>query len=151
MASTRPAPLQLPLPHPAPAPDPVRREGFELPAHTSSVARARAHAAGQLRRWGFPEDLGHTAQLVISEFFTNAVLHTNSGRVHCSLRLSGRRLRIEVSDEGTERCSPTEREATTDEVNGRGLQLVGALAESWGVSAADPRCGRVVWAELGTR
>lgn len=149
VASSHP-PAQLTPPQPVETTDGVRQEGFELPAHTSSVAHARAVVGGQLRRWGFPEDLGHTAQLVISEFVTNAVLHTDSGRIGCSLQLHGHRLRIEVTDEGTERCSPQPRAAAPDEVNGRGLQLVGALAERWGVSAGDTRCGRVVWAELGT-
>ncbi|WP_326686629.1 MULTISPECIES: ATP-binding protein [unclassified Streptomyces] len=149
MASSHP-PTQLIPSHQADPAEAVRREGFELPAHTSSVSRARAHVSGQLRRWGFPEDLGHTAQLVISEFVTNAVLHTDSGRIGCSLHLDGERLRIEVSDEGAEGCAPQPRIATPEEVNGRGLQLVGALAERWGVSSGDARCGRVVWAELGT-
>ncbi|MDJ1131141.1 ATP-binding protein [Streptomyces iconiensis] len=149
MASSHP-PAQLPLPLLVDPADTVRHEGFDLPAHASSVARARAVVGGQLRRWGFPEDLGHTAQLVISEFVTNAVLHTDSGRIGCSLQLRGHQLRIEVTDEGTDNCAPLPRSATPDEVNGRGLQLVGALAERWGVSAGDTRCGRVVWAELGT-
>ncbi|GAA2093334.1 ATP-binding protein [Streptomyces albiaxialis] len=149
MAPSRPD-VKLSLPQQVEMAHAVREEGFELPAHTSSVARARARVHAHLRRWGFPEELGHTAQLVISEFFTNAVLHTDSGQISCSLQLSGQRLRIEVTDEGTERCAPKLRDATDDEVNGRGLQLVSALAERWGVSAGDhPRCGRVVWAELG--
>ncbi|NGO67740.1 ATP-binding protein [Streptomyces sp. SB3404] len=148
VAPSRPD-VQLSWPQPVPVTAAVREAGFELPAHASSVGRARARVGARLRRWGFPEDLGHTAQLVISEFFTNAVLHTDSGQISCSLQLSGQRLRIEVTDEGTERCSPQPRDASDDEVNGRGLQLVSALAESWGVSARDPRRGRVVWAELG--
>ncbi|MEU5839001.1 ATP-binding protein [Streptomyces diacarni] len=149
MASSYP-PAQLSSPAPAAVADEARQEGFELPAHTSSVARARAHLRSHLLRWGFPEDLGHTAQLVISEFVTNAVLHTDTGRIGCSIHLDGSRLRIEVTDEGTQTRAPQPRSAGPDEVNGRGLQLVGALAQRWGVSARDTRCGRVVWAELGT-
>ncbi|GEB47635.1 MULTISPECIES: ATP-binding protein [Streptomyces] len=149
--SYSPAPLALPQPAGSGASaGPVRREGFELPAHTSSVSRARSRLSGQLRRWGFPEELGHTALLVISEFVTNAVLHTDSGRIGCNIQLDGQRLRIEVTDEGTERCVPRARSAAPEEVGGRGLQLVGALTERWGVSAGDTPCGRKVWAELGT-
>lgn len=157
MASSHP-PAPLPPPPVATVPAQVRREGhgatrqegFELPAHTSSVARARAHLRSHLYRWGLTEDLGHTAQLVISEFVTNAVLHTDTGRIGCRLHLNGSRLRIEVADEGTQTRTPQPRTADPDEVNGRGLQLVGALAQRWGVSARGTRCGRVVWAELGT-
>ncbi|MFI8848611.1 ATP-binding protein [Streptomyces sp. 891-h] len=150
MASSYPlAQLSSPAPSAAPAEE-ARQEGFELPAHTSSVARARARLRSRLQHWGLTEELGHTAQLVISEFVTNALLHTDTVRIRCRIQLEGERLRIEVSDEGTQNCAPQPRSATTDEVNGRGLQLVGALAQRWGVTARSARCGRVVWAELGT-
>ncbi|WP_431982955.1 ATP-binding protein [Streptomyces qinglanensis] len=150
MASSYPL-TQLPLPAPSAAPaEEARQEGFELPAHTSSVARARARLRGKLQHWGFPEELAHTAQLVISEFVTNAVLHTDTVRIACRIHLDAERLRIEVTDEGTQSCAPQPRSAAPEEVNGRGLQLVGALAQRWGVSAHGGRCGRVVWAELGT-
>ncbi|NSC24832.1 ATP-binding protein [Streptomyces albus subsp. chlorinus] len=149
MASSYP-PAQFAPPSSAAVLDEARQEGFELPAHASSVARARARLRAHLHHWGLPEDLGHTAQLVISEFVTNAVLHTDTTRIGCWIHLDSTRLRIEVTDEGTQSCAPQPRSATADEVNGRGLQLVGALAERWGVSARGARCGRVVWAELGT-
>lgn len=126
----------------------VRREGFELPAHATAVADARERVRGQLLSWGLPDDLGLTAQLIVSEFFTNAVLHTDSCRVRCRLQMCEKWLRIEVCDEGAG-CAPVApREAGADDVNGRGLQLVSAVAEQWGVrtDAGDP--GRVVWAEL---
>jgi len=126
----------------------VRREGFELPAHATAVADARKMVWGQLASWGLPEDLGRTAQLVVSEFFTNAVVHTDSCRVRCRLQVCEQRLRIEVCDEGG-RCSEVERrEAAAEDVNGRGLQLVSAVAEQWGVRPETRNSGRVVWAEL---
>ncbi|MBO8194383.1 ATP-binding protein [Streptomyces oryzae] len=149
MASSYP-PAQLSLPAQSAAPAVVeRQEGFELPAHTSSVAKARARLRSRLQHWGFPEDLGHTAQLVISEFVTNAVLHTDTVHIGCRIHLNGERLRIEVRDEGTQSCAPQLRSALPDDVHGRGLQLVGALAQRWGVSAHGGRFGRIVWAELG--
>ncbi|HWM37180.1 MAG TPA: ATP-binding protein [Streptomyces sp.] len=126
----------------------VRREGFELPAHATAVADAREMVWGQLVSWGLPEDLGRTAQLVVSEFFTNAVVHTDSCRVRCRLQVCEQRLRIEVCDEGG-RCSEVERrEAAVEDVNGRGLQLVNAVAEQWGVLPETQNSGRMVWAEL---
>lgn len=144
-----PTPLSPPTPDGGPdgASD-ICREDFELPAHASAVADARAKVGGQLRRWGLPDDLGHTAQLVISEFFTNAVLHTDSGRVCCLLQLCERWLRIEVADEGGDPAEVLPRQAAEEDVDGRGLQLVGALAEQWGVQVGGRRPGRVVWAEL---
>jgi anti-sigma regulatory factor (Ser/Thr protein kinase) len=126
----------------------VRHEGFELPAHATAVAAAREKVRGQVRSWGLPEELGHNAQLVVSEFFTNAVVHTDSCRVRCRLQMCGQRLRIEVCDEGAGCGEPTPRKAATGDVNGRGLQLVSAVAETWGVRSQEPDPGCVVWAEL---
>jgi hypothetical protein len=41
---------------------------------------------------------------------------------------------------------PEQRAATIHDVGGRGLPLVSALSEKWGVRTADT--GKVVWAEL---
>lgn len=126
----------------------VRHEGFELPAHATAVADAREKVRGQVRSWGLPEELGRTAQLVVSEFFTNAVVHTDSCRVRCRLQVCEQRLRIEVLDEGAGCGQVVPRQAAPGDVNGRGLQLVSALAETWGVRSEDSDSGRVVWAEL---
>jgi anti-sigma regulatory factor (Ser/Thr protein kinase) len=126
----------------------VRREGFELPAHATAVADAREKVRGQVRSWGLPEDLVRTAQLVVSEFFTNAVVHTDSCRVRCRLQVCEQRLRIEVFDEGAECDEVVPRQAAAEDVNGRGLQLVNAVAEAWGVRSDGADAGRVVWAEL---
>jgi anti-sigma regulatory factor (Ser/Thr protein kinase) len=121
---------------------------FHLPAHATAVADARDKVCRQLNHWGLPDDLGYTAQLVISEFFTNAVLHTDSEQVRCLLQICERWLRIEVTDEGSDHSEVAPREAAEEDVNGRGLQLVSAVAEQWGVHAGGRQAGRVVWAEL---
>ncbi|MGW8377356.1 ATP-binding protein [Streptomyces sp. ODS28] len=125
----------------------VRREDFELPASAAAVSQARERVYGQLKRWNLPEDLGHSAQLVISEFFTNAVVHTESEQVRCRLRAQDGRLRIEVTDEGSE-GEVAARHADEESLNGRGLHLVSAVAEKWGVLNGTGPLGRVVWAEL---
>jgi hypothetical protein len=53
-----------------------------------------------------------------------------------------------VCDEGVACDQVLPREAATEDVNGRGLQLVGAVAEKWGVRPGGEDYGRVVWAEL---
>ncbi|WP_181766046.1 ATP-binding protein [Streptomyces albidus (ex Kaewkla and Franco 2022)] len=126
----------------------VRHEGFELPAHATAVADARRRVGGSLRAWGLSEDLSRTAQLVVSEFFTNAVVHTDSCRVRCRIELFEERLRIEVCDEGVDCSEVLPRSAAVEDVNGRGLQLVGVVAERWGVRPGSGESGRIVWAEL---
>ena len=101
-----------------------------------------------LRRWRCPQDTVDTAQLIMSEFVTNAVLHTISDRVDCRLQWGERWLRIEVRDQGTGVLGLTPRSANIEATNGRGLQLVDALADAWGDIPAAPAQGRIVWAEL---
>lgn len=146
MALSRPV---IPLTPSGPAGAVVRHEGFELPAHATAVADAREKVRGHAQNWGLPEELVRAAQLVVSEFFTNAVVHTDSCRVRCRLQITGgQRLRIEVCDEGGDCGQVRPREAAAEDVNGRGLQLVNAVAETWGVRSEDSDSGRVVWAEL---
>ncbi len=145
MALPRPV---IPFTPSAPVGALVRREGFELPAHATAVADAREKVRGHVRSWGLSEELEHSAQLVVSEFFTNAVVHTDTCRVRCRLQVCDQRLRIEVCDEGSGCGRVVPRQAAAGDVNGRGLQLVNAVAETWGVRSEDSDSGRVVWAEL---
>ncbi len=131
-----------------PAPRSRLRAEFEVPAQRSSVGVARRLLAEWLNRWHCPPDTVETAQLVVSEFTTNAVLHTDSARIVCRIQQSERWLRIEVHDQGTGVLALTPRSADTDATNGRGLQLVDALTDSWGDIPASRTRGRVVWAEL---
>jgi serine/threonine-protein kinase RsbW len=133
-------------------------ERFTLPARADSVAVARRIVVRWLRVWGLSETVCETARLLVSELFTNAVLHTDSGQVVCRIEASGERLRIEVADEGlglddavgTDAMPPrgTGR-AETEKENGRGLMLVDTLADAWGVIPADRRAGCTIWAEIG--
>ncbi|OEV04379.1 hypothetical protein AN216_08735 [Streptomyces oceani] len=123
--------------------------GFELPAHDAAVADARRRVRRQLRRWAFPADVCDTAQLLVSELFTNAVLHSDSSRISCLLQGGGTRLRIEIHDQGSDSGVPLPYWATPDDECGRGLLLVDTLAEEWGVDRAGDEGGRMVWVELG--
>lgn len=122
---------------------------FELQADGHAVADARRRVRRQLRRWAFPADICDTAQLLVSELFTNAVLHTDSSRVGCVLRAGGSRLRVEVRDDGSDTAVPLPCWAGPEDEHGRGLLLVDTFAEEWGVDRIGPRSGCVVWFELG--
>jgi anti-sigma regulatory factor (Ser/Thr protein kinase) len=94
------------------------------------------------------EDRVHLAdaRLVVSELASNAVLHAGTPFA-VSLRYTGSAVRISVRD-----WSPTQpvlRNGGPASLSGRGLHLVQAIAEAWGVdSDAD---GKTVWAELPLR
>ncbi len=124
--------------------------GFELDAEGNAVADARRRVRRQLRRWAFPSPVCDTAQLLVSELFTNAVLHTDSSRVGCVLRAGGSRLRVEVRDDGSGTDVPLPCWASPEDEHGRGLLLVDTFAEEWGVDRAGPGAGCVIWFELGS-
>ncbi|MFE3742769.1 ATP-binding protein [Streptomyces sp. NPDC059134] len=85
-------------------------------------------------------------QLVVSELVTNAVRYgTEPGdSVLVVLAVTGTRVRVEVRDPVRRR--PRFRVASQERDRGRGLIIVEALAECWGV--ADRPFGKAVWAEV---
>ncbi|MGK5637013.1 ATP-binding protein [Streptomyces sp. URMC 126] len=125
--------------------------GFNFPALNASVAEARRRVLARLREWGIDETACDDARLVVSELFTNAVRHTDSDKVSCHLRVSEALVRIEVADHGRASTEPRARCSGTDEESGRGLLLVGALSQAWGVRPDDAGRGRIVWADLPHR
>jgi serine/threonine-protein kinase RsbW len=122
-------------------------KAFRLPALTSSVAAARHRVCDTLGRWDMVS-VRDDAGLVISELFTNAVLHTDSERITCALWTVDEVLYVEVADDGHTRTTPTSRPPTSDLENGRGLLLVEELTDEWGVRPSEPGHGRTVWARL---
>ncbi|MFI6638193.1 ATP-binding protein [Streptomyces sp. NPDC050504] len=126
----------------------ARRHGFDLPARAEAVAQSRRILREQLVLWGLDEDFRDTACLVMSELFTNAVVHTDGDRVFGELLCGVDRLRISVRDLGLRFDGPRMRAATADGECGRGLLLVDAVSSAWGAHDASPGPGRVVWAEL---
>ncbi|MET8812322.1 ATP-binding protein [Streptomyces sp. NPDC004549] len=106
---------------------------------------ARLLAADQLRSWGVP---GGKASQIVAELAANAATHGRlPGRsFRMALTLSGGTLRIEVTDTRGDRL-PECREPDPYAESGRGLLLVAALADRWGV-AEDSFPRKIVWAEL---
>jgi anti-anti-sigma regulatory factor len=88
-----------------------------------------------------------TAQLVVSELVTNAVVHAGTP-IRLTLRLVLGDLDIAVRDDanGTVRITDDDPDAV---FTGRGLRLVDALASRWGSFYPDE--GKVVWATVRVR
>ncbi|MFB7170124.1 ATP-binding protein [Streptomyces sp. NPDC056254] len=86
------------------------------------------------------------AELLITEIVTNALVHTDRG-AEVSASLTAARLRVEVRDHAARRPRPYVPTAD-DGTHGRGLALVEALADDWGVDALALGGGKVVWFEL---
>ncbi|HEX7095879.1 MAG TPA: response regulator [Acidimicrobiales bacterium] len=89
------------------------------------------------------EELVATVELLVSELATNAVIHAASAP-HISVRVSERRVRVEVYDDDP--MLPTAREPAPDAPGGRGLVLLGALASRWDIRVEGS--GKTVWFEL---
>lgn len=122
-----------------------RLEQFTLPALHECVRTARGLLSRQLVEWGAGPQAVDEAVLVLSELFTNAIVHTDSRMITCQLRAVHARLYLAVSDEGGAREGESEQDCGDE--GGRGLVLVDALTERWGVTHAQG-AGRIVWAVL---
>ncbi|MFE2516030.1 ATP-binding protein [Streptomyces mirabilis] len=120
---------------------------IQLSATRRGARLARLLTERQLAEWGVPFE---TAAQVVAELASNAVLHGHvrgrDFRLGLELRDDGT-LRIEVTDARGDRVpcvkDPEDGEAET----GRGLLIVAAYAQRWGVDEA-PAHAKTVWAEL---
>lgn len=120
---------------------------IQLSATRRGARLARLLTERQLDEWGVP--FGDAAQ-VVAELAANAVLHGRvSGRdFRLGLKLhDDGTLRIEVTDARGDRIPRIQDPAAGDAETGRGLRIVGAYVDRWGVDEA-PAHGKTVWAEL---
>ncbi|WP_460065517.1 SpoIIE family protein phosphatase [Streptomyces sp. YKOK-I1] len=130
---------------------PVARATLAGSPHAPGLARDVVRAA--FTEWGdLPERLAEDVTLVVSELVTNAVVHAGTD-VELLCRLEddpeqGHAVVVEVGDHHPSRAPrdhPPESPHETPEY-GRGLRLVAALADAWGVTYR--RGAKTVWARL---
>lgn len=110
-------------------PDPVTGGLSEADRRRPHQLRRMLRAA--LRHWKRPE-LVDAAELLLTELVTNALRHASAPAVHVRIAHLDGHLKIEVND-GTPR-GPLPRTPSPDAEHGRGLGIVGAVADAWGVS-----------------
>ncbi|MFI5620475.1 ATP-binding protein [Streptomyces sp. NPDC051567] len=112
----------------------VAGQDLRRPGQMRRIGRA------YLRRWGVPE-LVDTTCLLLSELVTNSLVHGEGETVGVRLYLTPEHLCVEVRDGGPWVPRPP---AGPLAQHGRGLLLVDALADAWGI-AEDGGC---VWCVL---
>ncbi|MCT9139983.1 ATP-binding protein [Streptomyces violarus] len=117
-------------------------------AEPAEVAGLRRIMRLHLGVWGMHE-LIDDAQLCVSELVSNVITHVGPGTpATLAVFMKGTHLRIEVHDPDT-RALPILRDAGADSEEGRGMALVDALADRWGVLLHPDR--KVTWCELTTK
>jgi anti-sigma regulatory factor (Ser/Thr protein kinase) len=129
----------------APSDRPIRDFSVRLSSTPRGARLGRLLAVEQLRSWRIPL---HPARQIIAELTVNAATHGRvSGRdFRLSFYVLADTLRIEVTDTHGDRL-PCPQEPAPDAESGRGLLLVEALADRWGVThGLRPR--KTIWAEL---
>jgi anti-sigma regulatory factor (Ser/Thr protein kinase) len=130
----------------------VRPTATGVPGYSNTVLReasavrtARQLVRAALSVWNLGGDLESGAVLIMSELATNVVQHAEGRWMRVSVTRPGVNcVRVAVSDRS--RLPLAFHAPETDAVGGRGLLLVEATANRWGVDYR--RWGKVVWADL---
>ncbi|WP_329387140.1 ATP-binding protein [Streptomyces sp. NBC_01716] len=112
-------------------------------ARPESVGQARSFTSEALADWGLP-DRAEDVRLCVSELATNALVHGTAPGHGFLVKLDADEdvVRLEVHD--SRRQHPEARRAAGTDTSGRGLILVNALADGWGVEDRTP-VGKIVW------
>lgn len=116
-------------------------------AQPTAPSRARSWSQARLRdvledRPGAAEVMDEAA-IVVSELVTNAI-QAGTSVATLTLTIGDDRIRIGVTDDAG--GDPKVAHSNPDDEHGRGLKIVDALCEDWGVQRT--RTGKQVWAEL---
>ncbi|WP_189329931.1 ATP-binding protein [Actinoplanes ianthinogenes] len=90
-------------------------------------------------------DLYDEVDLVLTELISNAVRH-GGGLREAQLADTGDHLRLIAADDDPR--GPAVRARQTDRPNGRGIHLIQAIADRWGVERHHTEPGKRVWADL---
>jgi len=128
-----------------PTPSPIGRPSYSqtMPCAAPSAGGARRFVRTALGVWGL-DALTDEGELIVSELVGNAVRHTRCRLIQVRVtRLEAGAVRIAVTD--TSHAPPVRCQAGAEDVRGRGLAVVAAVACRWG---ADPLpWGKRMWAE----
>ncbi|MCX4851980.1 ATP-binding protein [Streptomyces sp. NBC_00893] len=124
-----------------------------LPRQPRTAAEARHLTRVSLSAWTL-DDLADPAELVITEFVTNAVQHARGPSVRIIVeRPADNQVYLGVVDRAPNDV-PQQQEPDAEAAGGRGLMMVDALTDQWGYDRLGPATrfwGKRVWAVLAAK
>jgi anti-sigma regulatory factor (Ser/Thr protein kinase) len=126
-------------------PDDALSRVLTLPPVPRAVRASRQWVRETLNRWRLT-DAAEPAESLVSELVTNAIRHAEDGAsVVVLLMYAAGKVRMEVRDHDPLNLPLVKTPGPLD-ASGRGLVLVEALSDHWGVRVTDS--GKSVWCEL---
>ncbi|MFD9483445.1 ATP-binding protein [Streptomyces sp. NPDC059991] len=117
----------------------------ELQALPSRIGQVRRIVSAQLRYWHL-DPLIDEAALGVTELLTNVHRHAQPDKL-CTVEIELLRDRLTVSVHDHDPRMPTVRSADPFATHGRGLAMIAAVSESWGVRPQGA-LGKTVWFTL---
>ncbi len=120
---------------------------MELQALPSRIGQVRRIVSAQLRYWHL-DPLIDRAALGVTELLTNVHRHAQPDKT-CTVEIELLLDRLMVSVRDHDPRLPVVEDAETFATCGRGLAMVAAVSESWGVRP-EGESGKVVWFTLPT-
>jgi anti-sigma regulatory factor (Ser/Thr protein kinase) len=121
-----------------------RHGGVTLPSTATAAGLARKIIGNRMTQWGLLA-LVDDARIVVSELVANAVQHTPGRFLGLALHRSAEGT-VTIAVRDASRGLPRLIDATEALDHGRGLSLVDALCQRWGVTVSST--GKTVWADL---
>lgn len=112
-----------------------------FPAVAAAVPQSRRFVERHLQ----DRRLQDRAALLVSELATNAVEHAATD-FEVTVVTRADAVRLEVADGSTQ--PPMLRVGPLESEDGRGLRIVAAMADRWGVETRPGATGKLVWCEL---
>jgi hypothetical protein len=108
-------------------------------------AAARRLVADTIGEWRRHSELLEDAMLVASEMASNVVKHAGTP---FSVTVRCHRSGVRISAQDASAAQPIVRDPGPEALSGRGLRLIGDIAEGWGIEWTE--AGKTVWAHLRT-
>ncbi|MFF8843927.1 ATP-binding protein [Streptomyces sp. NPDC015127] len=122
----------------------IPQYGMRLSAGAHSARHVRRIVRCYLTLWKLRE-LTDAVELAVTELLANVVRHVPGGRCALVILRLPEGVRVEVSD-GVGRL-PVLRHVGADDEDGRGLALLDAVVDKWGVDSRS-QGGKTVWFEV---